>query len=114
MTWLMTRQDAEDAGFRSAVHDTFMVLFKEESASRYFRHRTSGPCRADADALFRRLCCLCCRLGCRLSHWRVRRVSLACAVISECGVEVLNMAVEDARIIDHELAKALAGNLAAP
>jgi len=53
------KQDAEDAGFRSAVHDTFMVLFKEE-------------------------------------------------MISECGVEVLNMAVEDARIIDHELAKALA------
>jgi regulator of protease activity HflC (stomatin/prohibitin superfamily) len=50
---------AEDAGFRSAVHDSFMVLFKEE-------------------------------------------------MYETCGVEVINMAVEDARIIDHELAKGLA------
>jgi regulator of protease activity HflC (stomatin/prohibitin superfamily) len=50
---------SEDAGFRSAVHDSFMVLFKEE-------------------------------------------------MLRECGVEVINMAVEDARIVDHELAKALA------
>ena len=51
--------NAEDAGFRSAVHDSFMVLFKEE-------------------------------------------------MFETCGVEVLNMAVEDARIVDHELAKGLA------
>jgi regulator of protease activity HflC (stomatin/prohibitin superfamily) len=50
---------AEDAGFRSAVHDSFMVLFKEE-------------------------------------------------MFEKCGVEVLNMAVEDARIVDQELAKSLA------
>ena len=50
---------AEDAGFRSAVHDSFMVLFKEE-------------------------------------------------MLETCGVEVINMAVEDARIVDHELAKGLA------
>ena len=50
---------AEDAGFRSAVHDNFMVLFKEE-------------------------------------------------MCETCGVEVINMAVEDARIVDHELAKGLA------
>jgi len=49
----------EDAGFRSAVHDSFMVLFKEE-------------------------------------------------MYETCGVEVINMAVEDARIVDHELAKGLA------
>ena len=51
--------DPEDAGFRSAVHDSFMVLFKEE-------------------------------------------------MFGTCGVEVLNMAVEDARIVDQELAKGLA------
>ena len=49
----------EDAGFRSAVHDSFMVLFKEEMSE-------------------------------------------------TCGVEVINMAVEDARITDPELAKGLA------
>ena len=51
--------DSEDAGFRSAVHDNFMVLFKEE-------------------------------------------------MLDTCGVDVLNMAVEDARIVDQELAKGLA------
>merc|ERR1719502_1355730 len=50
---------SEDAGFRSAVHDSFMVMFKEE-------------------------------------------------MLETCGVEVINMAVEDARIVDHELAKGLA------
>jgi regulator of protease activity HflC (stomatin/prohibitin superfamily) len=52
-------ESTEDAGFRSAVHDSFMVLFKEE-------------------------------------------------MFDTCGVEVINMAVEDARIVDQELAKALA------
>ena len=51
--------EPEDAGFRSAVHDNFMVLFKEE-------------------------------------------------MLDTCGVDVLNMAVEDARIVDQELAKGLA------
>jgi regulator of protease activity HflC (stomatin/prohibitin superfamily) len=46
-------------GFRSAVHDNFMVLFKKE-------------------------------------------------MLEDCGVEVINMAIEDVKIVDHDLAKALA------
>jgi len=47
------------SGFRSAIHDDFMALFKEE-------------------------------------------------MLHECGVEVINMAIEDVVIVDHELARALA------
>ena len=50
---------SDDGGFRSAVHDNFMTIFKSEMRN-------------------------------------------------ECGIEVMIMAIEDAKIIDHELAKALA------
>lgn len=53
------QQEEGGDGFRSAVHDKFMSLFKDE-------------------------------------------------MLTECGVEVINMAIEDVRIADHELAKALA------
>ncbi|KAH8076907.1 hypothetical protein JL720_10205 [Aureococcus anophagefferens] len=46
-------------GFRSAIHDSFMDMFRKE-------------------------------------------------MINDCGIEVINMAIEDVKIVDHELAKALA------